>query len=122
MIIEEARKDLQSVIARLEEELIEIRGETVILNRDLEAKKEQLSEEKTSLARLQGDLSKIKGEYAASKEYAQVQNIIEGKLARARQELTEEMRRLLKKQPRDASLIEKATEKKRPLRGRHSRG
>ncbi len=99
LIIEEVREDLQSVVARLEEALVEIRGEAVVLNRDLEAKKEQLSEEKIRLARLQGDLSKIKGQYAASKEFAQLQNIIEGKLAKALQELTQEMWRLLKDYP-----------------------
>lgn len=100
MIIEDVREDLESVIERLEEELFEIRGETTVLNRDLSAKKEQLSEDKKKLARLQGDLSKIEGQFAGSKDDAQVQNIIEGKLAIARQELTAEMKRLLKQQPR----------------------
>ena len=100
LIIEEIKEDLDSKIVRLEEELVEIRGETVILNRDLTAKKEQLSEETIRLARLQGDLSKIEGRFAGSKDTAQVQNVIEGKLARAMQELTAEMRRLLKTQPR----------------------
>jgi hypothetical protein len=100
IIIEDVKEDLESVIARLEEEFFEIRGETVVLNRELTAKKEQLSQEKEKLARLQGDFSKIKGQFAASKDDAEVQNIIEGKLARARQELTEEMKRLLEKQPR----------------------
>ena len=100
MIIEDAKEDLQSVIERLEETLFEIRGETVVLNRELTSKIVQLSESKERLARLQGDWSKIKGEFAASKDDAEVQNIIEGKLARARQELTEEMKRLLKKKPR----------------------
>ncbi len=81
VIIEEVSKDLQSVIVRLEEELHEIRGETAVLNRELQGKKEQLSEEKKKLARLQGDLSNIKGEFAASNQYARVQNIIEEKLA-----------------------------------------
>ena len=45
-------------------------------------------------------MSKIKGQFAASKDTAQVQNIIEGQLARAMQQLTEEMRRLLKTRPR----------------------
>ena len=98
-IIEKFREDLQGSVIRLEEELAEIRGETAILNRDLEAKKEQLSQETARLARLQGDLSKIEGQYAASSDYAQVQNVIEGKLASARQKLTDEMRRLLKSQP-----------------------
>jgi hypothetical protein len=99
LIIEEVKEDLEAKIIRLEEELVEIRGETTILNRDLTAKKEQLSDEKIRLARLQGDLSKIEGQFAGSKDTAQVQNIIEGKLARAMQELTKEMQRLLKKQP-----------------------
>ena len=100
MVIEEMREDLQLEVQRLEEELHEIRGETAVLNRDLVSKKEQLSKEKKRLARLQGDLSDIKGEFATSKQYSDVQNIIEDQLARALQELTAEMKRLLKKIPR----------------------
>ena len=100
VIIEEVHVDLQAEIARLEEELHQIRGETVVLDRELKGQKERLSLEKKKLARLQGDLSNIRGEYSASNQLAQVQNIIEGKLARALQELTAEMKRLLKKQPR----------------------
>jgi hypothetical protein len=100
VIIEELSEDLQSVIVRLEEELHEIRGETAVLNRELQGKKEQLSQEKKKLARLRGDLSNIKGEFAASNQHARVQNIIEEKLARALQQLTDEMKRLLKNQPR----------------------
>jgi hypothetical protein len=101
VIIEELSEDLQSVIVRLEEELFEIRGETAVLNRELQGEKEQLSEEKKNLARLQGDLSNIKGEFKASNQHARVQNIIEDKLARALQQLTAEMKRLLKNQPRE---------------------
>mgnify|MGYP000681133438 CR=1 FL=1 len=100
LVIEELTEDLEAEVVRLEKELVDVRGETVILNRDLTAKKEQLSEETEKLARLQGDISAIEGRYAASKGDAEVQNIIEGQLARARQELTEEMRRLLKRYPR----------------------
>jgi len=100
MVIEQVTQDLDRKIIRLEEELMEIRGQTAILNRELPARKEQLSREKIRLARLQGDLSEINGEFRGSKESAAVQNIIEGRLARALQELTEEMRRLLKQQPR----------------------
>ena len=101
VIMEELSKDLQSVIVRLEEELHEIRGETAVLNRELQGKKEQLSQEKNKLARLQGDLSNIRGEFAASNQHARVQNIIEEKLASALQQLTDEMKRLLKNQPRE---------------------
>jgi hypothetical protein len=100
VVIEKIKENMEAEFIRLEKELVEIRGETHIMNRELNAKKEQLSEEKEKLARLQGDLSHIKGRYAGSKDDAEVQNIIEGKLARARQELTEEMRRILKTYPK----------------------
>ncbi len=100
VIIEQQSEDLRSQIIRLEEELHEIRGETAVLDRELQEKRQQLSTKKQKLARLQGDLSEIKGEFSASNQNAQVQNIIEDKLAQARQQLTEEMKRLLKNQPR----------------------
>ena len=100
VIIEQVKEDLQEVLVRLEEELFEVQGETRVLNRELEGKIEQLSEEKEKIARLQGDLSDLEGEFAASKQNASVQNIIEGQLAKALQTLTEEMKRLLKVQPR----------------------
>jgi hypothetical protein len=100
VIIEGVREDLEAVIARLEEERVEIQGESRVLNRELETIREQLSEEKTRLARLQGDLSRIEGEFTASRQNASVQNKIEGQMARALQKLTEEMKRLLREQPR----------------------
>jgi hypothetical protein len=100
LVLEQIRKDLSGRILQLAEELHDIRGETAVLNRELEGRIEQLSEEKKRLARLQGDLSEIEGRFDASKKDAEVQNIIEGRLARARQELTEEMKRLLKDRPR----------------------
>ena len=100
VIIEQQSEDFRSEIIRLEEELHEIRGETTVLDRELREKRQQLSTEKQKLARLQGDLSEIKGEFAASNQNAQVQNIIEDKLAQALQQLTKEMKRLLKNQPR----------------------
>ena len=103
VVMEEIREDLEGKILRLEQTLHELRGETAVLNRQLKSKEEQLSEEELKLARLQGDLSRIEGEFSASKQNSQVQNIIEGKLASALQELTEEMKRLQKERPRQAS-------------------
>lgn len=99
MLIDQIKEGLKTDAVKLEQELADIRDETTILKRELSAKQEQLSEEKEMLARLQDDLSKIEGAFAAGRDNAAVQNIIEGKLAQARQTLTEEMRRLLKRQP-----------------------
>jgi len=100
VVIEEIKENMQAEIVRLEKERFEIRGDTRILNRELTSKKEQLSIDKKRLARFQGDLLAIKGRFAASKDDARVQNIIEGKLALARQELNEEMKRLYKSLPK----------------------
>jgi hypothetical protein len=96
LIIESVRSDYQGEIAQLQEELFSLRGETALLMRELEGKREQLSEEKRRLARLRGDLSRYEGEFAASKQDSAVQNRIEGKMAAALQDLTKEMERLLK--------------------------
>lgn len=87
--------DAAATITRLQEELIDISGQTDIINRELTAKQRQLSEEKLRIARLQGDLSDIRGAYQASKQDADVANEVEGKLVAAHQTLTEEMKRLL---------------------------
>jgi hypothetical protein len=99
-IIEESRADLDGTIKQLQEQLYELRGETEILNRELTEKKEQLSQDQLGLARLQGDLSKIQGEFKASRQDSEVQNIVAGQLSQALQELTEEMKRLLQNRPR----------------------
>jgi hypothetical protein len=103
VVIEKIKENMEGKLVLMEKELFEIRGETLILNRELTAKKEQLSDETEKLARLQGDISSIEGRFAASKDDSEVQNIIEGKMARARQELTGEMRRLLKSYPKKST-------------------
>ena len=67
----------------------------MVLERELQGRVEQLSEEKRRVARLRGDLSDIEGQFAASKAEAETVNALEGTLSAARQSLTEEMKRLL---------------------------
>ncbi len=99
MLLEEVREDLTSVVRELEAQLFEIRGETALLNRELLGKREQISTATERLARLRGDLSALEGEFAASTRDAEVQELIDAQLAAARQELTDEMRRLLATKP-----------------------
>lgn len=95
IILEGIREDLDGVVLKLQKELLEIRGETNVVNRTLIGKKEQLSKDKERLAQLQGDFSSIRGEFAAAKQEAAIKNTIEGRLATAKQDLTAEMQRLL---------------------------
>ncbi|MEM8816632.1 MAG: VWA domain-containing protein [Pseudomonadota bacterium] len=93
VIIEKTQDDLESLIALLQEELFDIRGETAVINRELEDKREQTSDTKLRLARLQGELNTIQGQYEATQDESE-STLDEGALMAARQSLTEEMRRL----------------------------
>jgi hypothetical protein len=61
----------------------------------LQNKQKQLSESQEKLARLRGDMSSLQGQYAATRNENDAQRIIAGRLATAKQSLSEEMRRLL---------------------------
>ncbi len=93
--IERSKVEAEGLIARLQEELFELRGETAILNRDMDSVTEQLSESKRLLARLRGDLSALRGQFATTEDKASIDSSVRGELVAARQQLTEEMRRLL---------------------------
>jgi hypothetical protein len=94
-IIEQSTINLDGRIAALQAELFELRGETAIFNRELNAKQEQLSELTRKLAIARGTLSKLQGEYAAAQTQASSEEIIIETLASAKQDLSEEMERLL---------------------------
>ncbi len=106
VIFEEYSLDLENILSKLQTELFEIRGETHVLNRELVTKKQQLSEEVEKIALLQADLSSILGKFAASKDSSNIQNKIEQQLATAKQDLTEEMRRLQEQQRRPRTEID----------------
>ena len=94
LVIEKMSVDLSGLIMKLEQELFEIRVETRTLNRNLTEKQTQLSDSKEKVARLTGDLSKIRGEFKTSRLEFDAQTLIEKGLQSAKQDLTEEMRRL----------------------------
>jgi hypothetical protein len=93
VIIEKTQDDLEQLIALLQQELFDIRGETTVINRDLESVQTQTSSTKLRLARLQGELNTVQGQYVASQQESE-STIEEGALERTKQRLTDEMRRL----------------------------
>ncbi len=93
VIIEKTQDDLENLIALLQQELFEIRGETAVLNRDLESVRHQSSTAKVRLATLQGDLETVQGQYRLSQMEAESLSD-EKDLRVARQRLSEEMVRL----------------------------
>ena len=92
--IENAESDSTAVVAELQEQLFEIRGETRVVNNDLNARQEQLSSIKERVARLRRDLSDVQGEFQSSQQLSQESTDEIGKLSLAQQSLTEEMQRL----------------------------
>lgn len=94
-ILERATVDAAARVAELTEQLFEIRGETTVLNRDLAARREQISRFEERIAILQGTLAKAKSRYDSLETTRNTNSIIEQQLAIARQRLSEEEKRLL---------------------------
>ncbi len=94
-IIEASTVNLEGKLAALQEQLFDIRGETNILNRDLNAKQEQLSEYEERIAILRGQMASAKSRYDSLRVDTSSDAAIAGQLASAKQQLTEEMKRLL---------------------------
>ncbi len=95
MVIEGIRENLDGVIAELQRTIFELRGEVTVLNREKNAKRVELKHDRVELDGLDKELQAVRGQYAAAEQTLEAKLVIEGKLASARQELSEEMRRLL---------------------------
>jgi len=94
-IIEASAVNLEGKIAALQEQLFELRGETRVLNRDLNAKHEQLSENEERIAILRGQLASAKSRYDSIQVQTNSNDVVTEQLAIARQALSDEQRRLL---------------------------
>jgi hypothetical protein len=92
--LEEGREDLEGLIARYEEELNDIVGETELVTRERAATLDDLELDELQIADLQRALVRIRTEMLESND-AEFSSELAGRLAQAKQSLTEEMRRLL---------------------------
>jgi hypothetical protein len=93
--IEASTVALNGKIAALQEQLFNLRGESKVLNRDLNAKHEQLSEYQQRIAILRGQLASAKSRSESVRVDTSTDEAISGQLAKAKQQLTDEMKRLL---------------------------
>ena len=94
-IIEASTVNLEGLVADLQEQVFEIRGETRVLNRDLNAKQEQLSEYQEKIAILQGQLASARSRHDSIQVQDNTNDVVTDQLAIARQKLTAEQKRLL---------------------------
>ena len=91
-ILEDTERQLEGSVRDYQERLFEIRGETVILDKRLKSRKQQLSDLTERIARLQEKLASVTQQ---SSQLSQSQAIEKQNLQLVLQVLTEEMQRLL---------------------------
>jgi hypothetical protein len=103
-ILEKTSEDLQQLIAKLQEELFEIRGEDNRMTAALGRVQMETSETKMRLQTLQKELSTVQGQFELINTDNPLLNLDEGDLRAARQRLTEEMLNLrpFRRTPDDA--------------------
>ncbi len=95
VVIEDTISNLEGYLAALQEELFDLRGEAKDINRKMIRKEDQQSEEIARLLRLNAELSALKSKNEKTLDKTKVSTLIEGKLAAAKQSLTDEMAKLL---------------------------
>lgn len=100
LVIEKSRENLDGQVLKLQQELNTIRGETDVLERELQGRVDLLTRERRKLANLSGDLTSVRGQFNASRTDAEVTNIVQSELVSAYQTLTQEMERLRQQVPR----------------------
>jgi len=93
--LEESKTDLHGVIAQYEQELNEILGESDKLRRNVSTTASDYRTDEKSVETLRTELEKIRQEVLATVQNSHVSNEVQGKLASAKQSLTDEMKRLL---------------------------
>jgi hypothetical protein len=98
-VVEQISRDMTAQVQKLEDKKKEIQGQSRVINRELISKREQLSKLKEKVARLQAELRKIQGRFAAARTDQEAQEIIAKQLETAREKLTDEMKRLQERQP-----------------------
>lgn len=93
--LEETQQELDGLLARYEQELTDVLGETQRLAVERSAITEELDEEELMIAQMQNQLSRIRAALLDRQDDAEVSAELAGRLAQAKQSLTEEMRTLL---------------------------
>ena len=96
VIFDETLEDLDGYLAQLEQTLLDLKGETRDLNRDLLRREDLQAEKVDALPRLEIEQQELKSATSEEALAAASKAAIKAQLARAKQSLTEEMQQLLK--------------------------
>jgi hypothetical protein len=93
--IEQEQRDLEGLITQYQQELNEILGETDVVRRNEATTDSDLRTDQLKVEDLKRQLERIRGEVLATTNDTRLANDIQGRLASAKQSLSEEMQRLL---------------------------
>jgi hypothetical protein len=93
--LEDSQQDLGGLITQYQEELNDILGETELVRRNEATTASSLTTDQRQIETLRQELETIRSEVLATTKNSKVQNDVEGKLAQAKQSLTDEMKKLL---------------------------
>ena len=93
--LEESNIELAGLLARYEQELNEIIGETERVQRERIATDETVDDDQVQITQLQRELTRIRAAFLERQDDAEISADLAGSLAQAKQSLTDEMRRLL---------------------------
>jgi hypothetical protein len=101
--LEENRQELQFLIERYQDELADLLAQAERLDAQEIIARREVVEDQVQVADLQSELTRIRSELLDQRDDADVSAELAGRLARARQQLTDEMRQLLAdyERPRD---------------------
>jgi len=95
IVLEKSQINLEGKVAEREQALYEIRGQIRELRTQVTDADADLTENLQRLAALESELTKILGQYNTTLEQQETSELETGKLAAAKQSLTDEMQRLL---------------------------
>ena len=88
--------DLDGYLEKLQEELVELKGETLVLNRTLIRREDQQAEEIDQLTRITSEQADIEAALTSASKDDATANAIREQLAQAKQQMTAELQALLK--------------------------
>lgn len=95
IITQQTSNNLQDYVTRLQKELDDIEARTLQLNRQLIHKEDTRQDKQKQLAEMKARLDALKSKFEQASDKSKVNNVIEGRLAQAKESLTAEMQRLL---------------------------
>lgn len=99
LVVERISEDMTATLARLEQELHAIRGESKVISRQLQDRARTVAAERKTVTSLQADLAALEGQYRSLRLELDSVTAVERQLQSARQDLSAEMRRLQQDKP-----------------------